>query len=93
MDVFICGDASRRARQGNCRTSGFRACEGNRRMLNYRPFVLPKSGASVAQLVEQFIRNERVTSSSLVAGSIFLVRISPSGLELTAPISVERTAP
>lgn len=40
-------------------------------MLNYRPFVLPKSGASVAQLVEQFIRNERVTSSSLVAGSNF----------------------
>lgn len=62
-------------------------------MLNYRPFDLPKSGASVAQLVEQFIRNERVTSSSLVAGSIFLVRISLNGFELTLPSTVERTVP
>jgi hypothetical protein len=28
--------------------------------------------AGVAQLVEQLIRNQQVTSSSLVAGSIFL---------------------
>ena len=89
--VFIDGDASRRPEQGNrgvfWLVNEFVGC------LITAPWFLPKSGASVAQLVEQFIRNERVTSSSLVAGSIFLVRISPNGFELTLPPVVERTAP
>ena len=59
-------------------------------MLNYGPFVLPKSGASVAQLVEQFIRNERVTSSSLVAGSISFSSAGRFDLGLTAISGIEK---
>jgi hypothetical protein len=41
-------------------------------MLNYGPFGFDRTEASVAQLVEQFIRNDQVIGSNPIAGSIFL---------------------